>query len=492
MRTGRVVLAVAVSVGALLLPVGASAGAAAGPVRLTVMSFNIWYGATQTHGMDQVVEAIRDAGADVVGMQEPYARLREVASRLGFHASPRLHVISRFPILEPAGSDGAWGYVLLAPGQVVAIANTHLSCCPYTPFRIVHHGFTRAEALQQERNTRLRQVEQHLTALEPLLATGVPTFFTGDFNAPSWRDWTPAAAEARGLPYAMRWPVSRAIEAAGFQDSYREIHPDPVADPGYTWTPGYPAPYVKPWDVFDRIDFVWASGAAAAERSRVIGESSANADLVVRPWPSDHRAVASTFSVTPSTPPVLVAAEGERARLGHPLRARFHAPGAAGEHVALVPAGSRVPIADEPTGGAVDGTVAFDTSALPQGTYDVVLSDAGDAELSRDTVVLVARDQKPVLTVADDTLEGDQELEVSWSFAPGNQFDWLAVYRPRVSAKEGPYKAWRYTDGLVEGALEIGPGSHGSWPLRPGRYEVRICLDDSYRCRSPAPFRVLG
>ena len=491
MKMRHRVVALAVSLAAFLLPVDASARAAP-PDELTVMSFNIWYGATQTQGMDQVVQAIRAAGADIVGMQEPYARLREVASRLGFHASPRLHVISRYPILEPGGADGAWGYVLLAPGQVVAIANTHLSCCPYTPFRIVHHGFTRAEAMQQERNTRLRQVAQHLTALEPLLATGVPAFFTGDFNAPSWRDWTPAAAKERGLPYPMRWPVSRAIEAAGFRDSFREVHPDPVAEPGFTWTPGYPAPYVKPWDVFDRIDFVWATGQATTERSVVIGESKANADVVVRPWPSDHRAVASTFSVTPATPPVLVAAEGERARLGLPLRARFHAPGGAGEHVALVPTGSALPIADQPTGGAVDGVVAFDTTALAQGAYDVVLLDGGGTELSRDTVVLVEKDQKPVLSVADDTLEGDQELEVSWSFAPGNQFDWLAVYRAGVSAKVGSYQAWRYTDARIEGTLAIGPGSHGSWPLRPGRYEVRICLDDTYKCRSSTSFRVLG
>lgn len=492
MRVKRLVLMSAVSVGTLLLPVPALPRPAAAPVELTVMSFNIWYGATQTQGMDQVVEAIRKAGADVVGMQEPYARLREVASRLGFHASPRLHVISAYPILEPAGADGAWGYVLVAPGQVVAIANTHLSCCPYTPFRIVHHGFTRAEAMRQERNTRLRQVTQHLTALEPLLASGVPTFFAGDFNAPSWRDWTPAVVKARGLPYPMRWPVSRAIEAAGFRDSYREIHPDPVADPGFTWTPGYPAPYVKPWDVFDRIDFVWATASATPEDSRVIGESTANADLIVRPWPSDHRAVASTFSVTPTTPPVLVAAEGERARLGLPLRVRFHAPGDVGAHVALVPAGSTVPIDDETTGGAVDGTVAFDTTGLPQGTYDVVLLDGSGTRLSRDTVVLVAKDQRPVLSLVDNTLEDEEELQVSWMFAPGNQFDWLAVYRAGVSAKEGPYQAWRYTGGLVQGATTIGPGSHGSWPLRAGRYVVRICLDDSYRCRSPAPFRVIG
>lgn len=492
MKVRRLILMSAASVGTLLLPAPASPAPAATPVELTVMSFNIWYGATQTHGMDQVVEVIRKAGADVVGMQEPYARLREVASRLGFHASPRLHVISRYPILEPAGADGAWGYVLVAPGQVVAMANTHLSCCPYTPFRIVHHGFTRAEAMRQERNTRLRQVTKHLTALEPLLASGVPTFFTGDFNAPSWRDWTPAVVKARGLPYPMRWPVSRAIEAAGFRDSYREIHPDPMADPGFTWTPGYPAPYVKAWDVFDRIDFVWATASATPEDSRVIGESTANADLVVRRWPSDHRAVASTFSVTPTTPPVLVAAEGERARLGLPLRARFHAPGDAGARVALVPAGSTVPIDDQPTGGAVDGTVVFDTTGLAQGTYDVVLIDGSGARLSRDTVALVAKDQRPVLSLVDDTLVGDEELQVSWTFAPGNQFDWLAVYRAGVSAKEGPYQAWRYTGGLVQGSTTIGPGSHGSWPLRAGRYVVRICLDDSYRCRSSVPFRVTG
>lgn len=478
------------ALGALVLPVDAPA--AAQPVDVTVMSFNIWYGSTQTHGMDQVVEAIRKAGADVVGMQEPYARLREVASRLGFHASPRLHVISRYPILEPADSDGDWGYLLLGPGQVAAIANTHLSCCPYTPFRIVHHGFTRAEALEKETNTRLRQITPHLAALEPVLSAGVPTFFTGDFNAPSWRDWTREAAEARGLPYAMRWPVSVAMEAAGFRDSYREVHQDPVADPGFTWTPGYPAPYVKPWDVFDRIDFVWAAGPVSTRDSRVVGESRANADLVVRPWPSDHRSVVSNFSVTPATPPVLIAAEGERARLGLPLRARFHAPGEAGDHVTLVPNGSATPIADEPTGGAIDGDVAFDTGGLTQGAYDVVLLDAADTELSRDTVVLVSKEQRPVVTVADATLEGDQELEVSWSFAPGNRFDWLAVYRSGVSAKQGPYKAWRYMDARIDGATTIGPGSHGAWPLRPGRYDVRICLDDSYRCPVSTPFRVLG
>jgi hypothetical protein len=291
----------------------------------------------------------------------------------------------------------------------------------------------------------------------------------------------------------MRWPVSLAMEESGFRDSYREVYPDPVADPGFTWTAGYPAPYVYPWEVFDRIDFVWAAGAIETNASGVIGESRANADLAIRPWPSDHRAVASSFTVTPAPMPVSVVAEGESARLGLPLRARFHA-GDAGDHVILTAPGATTPLADLPAGPDPDGTVAFDTTQLEQGAYDVVLLDATDAELSRDTVVLIADDQLPVLTVADPTLEGDQRLEVSWAFAPGNQFDWLAVFRAGHSAKGDPYLKWRYTEARIDGSLPIGPGARGlaPWPLRAGRYEVRLCLDDSYRCRGSASFRVLG
>jgi hypothetical protein len=108
--------------------------------------------------------------------------------------------------------------------------------------------------------------------------------------------------------------------------------------------------------------------------------------------------------------------------------------------------------------------------------------------------VLIADGQQTALSVADPTLAGDQRLEVSWALAPGNRFDWLAVFRAGVSAKEGPYKAWRYTEARIDGSSTIGPGARGlaPWPLRAGRYEVRLCLDDSYRCRASAPFRVLA
>ena len=491
----RSVVVAALVLATSLTVAGPSTAQITEPVILKVMTFNIWYGATQTHGLGEVVEAIRAADADIVGMQEPYARLRRVAAALGFYASPRLHVISRYPILEPEGSDGYWGYLLLGPGRLAAIANTHLPCCPYTTYRVVNRGMSRVDALQQEQNTRVGQLVKQLAPLQPLLDGGVPTFFTGDFNSPSHRDWTRPAVEARGLPYPIRWPVSVKMEDAGFVDSYRAIHPDPIADAGFTWTPGYPAPYVTPSEVFDRIDFVWAAGPAAATDSLVVGEDDANADLAIAPWPTDHRGVVSTFEVTPAEAPDLVAADGERSRAGQPLDVFFHASGGPGEHVALVEAGTGTTVADLPIGPppAIDGILAFDTAGLTQGTFDVVLLDGSDAELARDTVVLVEDAQAPVLTLADDTLEADQLLEISWTFGPGNRFDWFGIFRAGLDAKTGSIKAWRYLDGRVEGSTVMGPNNRGAgpWPLPPRDYELHLCLDDSYRCRTSVPFTVL-
>jgi endonuclease/exonuclease/phosphatase family metal-dependent hydrolase len=480
----------------LLSPPAAAPQPAPATVELRVMTFNIWYGATPTDGIPEVIEAIRAAGADVVGMQEPYARLRRIADALGYHVSPRMHVLSRYPILQPEGGSFDVAYLLLGPGQVAAIANTHLPCCPYTPYRIVHHGMPRDDAIEQEANTRLRRIGKHLEGLATVLDADVPTFFTGDFNSPSHRDWTPEAVEARGLPYAMPWPVSLAMEDAGFVDSYRAVHPDPIADPGLTWTPGYPAPFVYDWDVHDRIDFVWAAGPATPLSSDVLGESHANADIVIRPYPADHRGVVSAFEVTPAVPPVMVAAFEERSRLGQPIDVAFHVAGAAGEHVALIETatGDIAAEIDTASGGATDGVLTFETDGLEQGAYELVLYDGAHAVLASDTIVLVADGQLPILSIADDTLEGDQPLEVEWRFGPGNRYDWMAIYRAGVSARVGYWRAYRYLKGAVDGTMEIAAGArgYGGWPLKPGAYEVRLCLDDSYRCRVSEPFTVLG
>jgi hypothetical protein len=114
----------------------------------------------------------------------------------------------------------------------------------------------------------------------------------GDFNAPSHLDRTDAP-----------WPVTRAAEEAGLRDSYREIHPDPVRDPGHTWSPihvvhpeegsgsGRPEPQ-------DRIDFVLHNGRglrALDSRTLVAGTPEPWPKVAANAWPSDHAAVVTTF-----------------------------------------------------------------------------------------------------------------------------------------------------------------------------------------------------
>ena len=101
----------------------------------------------------------------------------------------------------------------------------------------------------------------------------MPVFLTGDMNSPSYLDWTPAVAAVRPqVAFPLVWPVSKALADAGFRDSYRDAHPDPVARPGLTWTPGTPPPRIRPTETLDRIDWVMASGPSTTVASRLVGE----------------------------------------------------------------------------------------------------------------------------------------------------------------------------------------------------------------------------
>jgi endonuclease/exonuclease/phosphatase family metal-dependent hydrolase len=74
--------------GALLvsLAIGDGTGQAQGQRMLTVMTFNVWYGGAQIDEY-QVTRAIRRAGADIVGLQDPEGNVRRIArlSRLPYY-----------------------------------------------------------------------------------------------------------------------------------------------------------------------------------------------------------------------------------------------------------------------------------------------------------------------------------------------------------------------------------------------------------------------
>ncbi|MFO1477758.1 MAG: endonuclease/exonuclease/phosphatase family protein [Verrucomicrobiota bacterium] len=276
-----------------MLPLVAVAGnALAGPVTsLRVLSFNIWVQGGLS--LPSCIQAIRTNQADIVGLQECNAvTAQTIASALGFYMQPGSDctILSRYPILATYIAGYSRGVTVeLSPGQRVHLFDVHLTAFPYGPYDL-HDGQTAAYVVNQENNLRLPEVIQVLAAMQSPLASQEPCFLVGDFNAPSHFDYSTVA-----------WPLSIACTNAGLGDSYRELHPAnrkfPAAfaynDPGITWTPKTDQ---EPDGVFDRIDFIYYAHNTAATP---VNSTELDEHNCVNPWPSDHRAVSTVFSLVP-------------------------------------------------------------------------------------------------------------------------------------------------------------------------------------------------
>lgn len=296
----------------------------AAATRLTLLSFNTWgAGLNEGKPIDETVAVLRAADADLVGLQETRAEgaactaadcppgersvAPELAAALGMHGHLQQGdqrvvwanaILSRFPI---AGVTlNGLGVVVEVDGRRIAVFNIHATDFPYQPYQLLGIPYGDApfldtaeaavRAAAQAREPALRLLLEDLAAVE---GTAAQVIF-GDFNEPSHRDWSARAAAAGRHPLAVEWPLVRALEAEGFVDALRADHPDEMSKPAYTWTPTTRPD--DPADHHDRIDFVLVRGAEAGlkvtvESAGIVGEKSPEADLVVTPWPSDHRAV---------------------------------------------------------------------------------------------------------------------------------------------------------------------------------------------------------
>jgi endonuclease/exonuclease/phosphatase family metal-dependent hydrolase len=480
---------------------------------LRVMTFNIFYGGDEMKLPERdwcsdpagcqdtfalVADAIRRAHADVVGLQEATGNTSNVAQALGWNYSERTQIISRFPIIDPGGADGLYVYVQPTADSVVAVSNVHLPATPYGPYQ-AQNGKVQDDVVALEERARLPAIAEQVGELPKLAQQKVPVFLTGDFNSPSYLDWTPAADAARDeMPYPVEWPVSKALADAGFRDSFRVVHEDPVAKPGFTWTPG--GPESAKHEVHDRIDWVLSMGPARAVASSVVGEASnENTDIALGQWPSDHRSVVSTFRVTPAATPEFAAVETRSVVQGEDIQARFHS-SRAGETVVLRPtgAGSGREISgptDEPTDGLVG--VATDESTAP-GEYEVVLLDPNKDPISTSTVYVYEPGSQTTISTSKGSYQAGGAVEVSWTDAPGMKWDWVAVFpagdganNPRAgdcptgTCGNGNYLVYKYTHASIEGSTTF-------WGLEPGAYDVRLLLDDAYsRAAISEPFKIV-
>jgi endonuclease/exonuclease/phosphatase family metal-dependent hydrolase len=283
--------------------------------QIRVMTFNIWVGGEAgKQPLSQTVKVIEAAKADIVGLQEAHGEERngkrvdsgrKIAEALGWNhydQGNRTAIISRFPILT--NTPNKWGASFRLPGGgEVWFFNVHFAHAPYQPYQLLKIPYANApfintpqEAVVEAKKARGHQVESLLKDLQPVLALGKAVFLTGDFNEPSHQDWTPRAAREGKSPAAVEYPTTLTVTRAGMIDSYRAIYRDEVFHRGNTWTP-ITTPD-DPKDRHDRIDFVFVGGnSVKVLNCQVVGESKDFADIVVQPYPSDHRGVVTTVEL---------------------------------------------------------------------------------------------------------------------------------------------------------------------------------------------------
>lgn len=281
------------------------------PITLRVMSFNIWVGGSGGgQPLEQTARVIRESGACIVGMQETHADETDnsaaIAEILGWHHCQQggaTAVLSKYPIT--GHTTRKWGvYVKIADQVTVCVFNVHFAPSPYQPYQLLGVAYgnapfieTEKEAIEWAETSRGGQVLRMLDEVDEARQRGCPIFITGDFNEPSFLDWTERAAEEGVHPIAVAFPATHRITRQGFVDTYRAVHGDELRRPGFTWTPLSKPD--DPADHHDRIDYVFAARRGVViEACRVVGESKKYAEIVVNPWPSDHRAVVATVQVS--------------------------------------------------------------------------------------------------------------------------------------------------------------------------------------------------
>ena len=79
------------------------------------------------------------------------------------------------------------------------------------------------------------------------------------------------------------------------------------------------------------------------------------------------------------------------------------------------------------------------------------------------------------------TVDGSDPIPVSWTYAPGNRWDWIGIYRRGADPHVASYLLWGYTRARVAGTTILDGHDVGTFPLPPGRYTAYLLVDDSYR-----------
>lgn len=312
---------------------------------LNVLTFNVWHGGTQVaDGARQIADIIQQTDADVTFLPEVGQAPAQVAALLGYQhlIATDTGIVSRYPIISTDTIDRWWSKAVLdVNGSEVVVYGGHLEYRWYTTYLPRGYGgeihgdwpsgwntwnkldapVTDVEAILEanEQSGRPATAADLVADIATERAAGRIAIVGGDFNEPPSQDWTAATADLfdhNGV--VIPWQTTQTLLDGGLVDAFRTVHPDPAANPGFTWpsdNPLFPTSSLT-WapeaDERDRIDYIFATPdeRLSIDGATVVGPQSTivrdqrveddSADVILTPdavWPSDHKAVLANFSV---------------------------------------------------------------------------------------------------------------------------------------------------------------------------------------------------
>lgn len=312
------------------------------------LQLNIWQeGVMVKNGYEALADELARADADFVMLSEVrnykgtrfcdriVASLKERGKTYYSFYSYDSGLLSKYPIVDsavifPENGDHGSIYKLTADweGKRVCVYTAHLDYRNCAYYRVRGYDGSTWEKMEPDTvvaslladnvaSQRDDAIRQFIADAEKETAQGHLVFIGGDFNEPSHLDWTEAtkdSANHRGV--VIPWTVSTMLTQAGYKDTYREMYPDPVKNPGYT----YPADsketevsrltWTPDADERERIDFIYyypqkglkllqanVFGPRGSIRNSMRVQENTQ-DVFIEPlgvWPTDHKGVLVRF-----------------------------------------------------------------------------------------------------------------------------------------------------------------------------------------------------
>lgn len=321
----------------------------ANKLNIKVLQFNIWQEGTMVPGgFDAIIDEIIRTEADLVALSEVRnynntsldERMVKALAAKGhtFYArrGQDTGLLSRFPIISqealfPVKNDqgSITKAIVKVKGVEIAFYSAHLdyrNCSLYLPRG--YHSSTWAKlpapitdtaviAADNLKSMRDEAMDAFIADALREIGNGREVIFGGDFNEPSHLDWIEANKnlyDRNGV--VMPWRNTLALSNAGFNDVYREIFPNPLTHPGFTFPADNPLVDIDKlaWapdaDDRDRIDFIfyYPGKRLKLKDAKIIGPIGSVVRNKRQPetsddpieetpgiWPTDHKAVLATF-----------------------------------------------------------------------------------------------------------------------------------------------------------------------------------------------------